>query len=589
MKNPGNLFIIIIAIQALTACEDALDKFPKDRTYPEDYFRTETELQLYTNQFYTYLPEASAVYDEASDLIAKQQLPAVVTGLRDIPATGGGWSWSQLRVINECIVGLKNCSDEKLREKYEGIARFFRAYFYFEKVKRFGDVPWYDHPIGSADKDLYKPRDSRELVMTKIIEDLDFAAAHLGTAREVYKIGKWTALALKSRVCLFEGTFRKYHGITYPEHDYRYYLTQAAEAADNFIADSGYRLYTSTPATAYRDLFAGLNARPEEVILARDYNGAIGLTHSVNFFLSSTSFGRPSLTKKIVNTYLTVTGGRFTDLQGYETKNFKDECTNRDPRLAQTIRTPGYTRIGETTSLAPNLAFTITGYQLTKWMMGAAYDVINTSCNDIILFRAAEVYLNFAEAKAELGTLTQADINRSVKLIRDRVGMPNLDVAAANAAPDPYLESPATGYPNAEAGAYRGVILEIRRERSIELISEGFRYYDLVRWKEGKAMEQAMYGIYVPAMGDYDLDGYGGVDVCFYRGTKPATSAAVSLEIEKDMFLSNGQNGYMDPHQNTPRNWNETRDYLYPLPIEDRLLTNGALTQNPGWDDGLSF
>jgi hypothetical protein len=589
MKNPGNLLIMIIMIQTFTACEDALDKFPKDRTYPESYFRTETELQLYTSQFYTYLPEASDVYDEVSDVIAKQQLPAVVTGLRDIPSTGGGWSWSQLRIINECIVGLKNCPDEKLREKYEGIARFFRAYFYFEKLKRFGDVPWYDHPVGSADAGLYKPRDSRESVMTKILEDLDYAATRLGSSREVYRISKWTALAFKSRVCLFEGTFRKYHGIAYPEHDYRYYLTQAAEAADSFIAGSGYRLYTSTPASAYRDLFSTLNARPEEVILARDYNGSTGLTHSVNFFLSSTSFGRPSLTKKIVNSYLTVTGGRFTGLPGYETKSFKDECLNRDPRLSQTIRTPGYTRTGETAREAPNLSFTITGYQLTKWMMGKAYDVINTSCNDIILFRAAEVYLNFAEAKAELGTLTQADINRSVKLIRDRIGMPNLDLASANANPDPCLASAETGYPNVEQGAYKGVILEIRRERSIEMISEGFRYYDLVRWKEGKAMEQPMYGIYVPAMGDYDLDGYGSVDVCFYSGTKPGTSAPSALEIGKDMFLSSGQSGYMDPHQNTQRNWNETRDYLYPLPIDDRLLTNGALTQNPGWNDGLNF
>ena len=105
--------------------------------------------------------------------------------------------------------------------------------------------------------------------------------------------------------------------------------------------------------------------------------------------------------------------------------------------------------------------------------------------NDYILFRAAEVYLNFAEAKAERGTLTQSDLDISIKKIRDRVGMPNIDMAEANANPDPYLSNIETGYANV-TGVNKGVILEIRRERTVELILEGFRYYDVMRWKEGK-------------------------------------------------------------------------------------------------------
>ena len=109
---------------------------------------------------------------------------------------------------------LGNCKDQKVRDKYEALARFFRAYFYFEKVKRFGDVPWYDKVLGSDDADLYKARDSREFVMGKIMEDLNFAIEvfkETNRTKELYRVTWWTAQALKSRVGLFEGTYRKYH------------------------------------------------------------------------------------------------------------------------------------------------------------------------------------------------------------------------------------------------------------------------------------------------------------------------------------------------------------------------------------------
>jgi hypothetical protein len=586
-------FIIYISLTILftlfNACDDSLDRLPLDRPFPEGYFKTEQELEMYTNQFYTYLPSAGEIYTESVDNIVRMELTDEVRGSRTIPGSGGGWNWSQLRTINECMVGLPNCTDDNIRNKYEAITRFFRAYFYFEKVKRFGDVPWYDKPLGSASSELFRPRDSRELIMTKILEDLDFAIEFLPVEKKLYKISRWTALALKSRVCLFEGTFRKYHQITLPGQDYNFYLEQAYQAADEFMTNSGYKLFTSNPSVAYRDLFASLNANPDEVILARDYNGNLGFFHDLNNYTLSTTMGRPGLSKKIINSYLTNTGTRYTDIAGYETKLFKDECKNRDPRLSQTIRTPGYTRIGSTAKLAPNLASSITGYQLIKGVMESTYDLYQKSSCDIILFRTAEVLLNYAEAKAELGILTQADINRSVKLIRDRVGMPNLNMDNVNANPDPYLYASESGYPNVEQGTYKGVILEIRRERTIELIMEGFRYYDLMRWKEGQAMTQPLHGIYIPGPGDIDLDGDNRVDVCFYTDNKPPSFAPVFIKIGEEMTLSNGNNGYLDPHKNINRTFQENKDYYYPIPVNDRLLTEGVLTQNPNWNDGLNF
>lgn len=459
-------------------------------------------------------------------------------------------------------------------------------------MKRFGDVPWYGKPLGSADPELKRPRDTREYVMRRMIEDIDYAIRYLTPKRDPYRVTKWTALALKSRFCLFEGTFRKYHGIDGYEHDWRWYLDQSVKASEEFIDNSGYGIYTDGGVkNAYRDLFVSENAQQTEIILARDYNKALSVFHNSTFYSLNTSYGRPGLTRKIVDSYLMTDGSRFTDKEGWQTMEFKEQCADRDPRLAQSIRTPGYTRIGSTTRLTPDLVTSMTGYQPVKFVapVDFASDGYNLSYTDLPIFRTAEVLLNHAEAKAELETLTQSDINLTIKRLRDRAGMPNLDLDAANAAPDPYLSAPETGYRNV-AGPNKGVILEIRRERTIELLQEGHRYYDIIRWKEGKAFEQPLRGIYIPARGEYDLDGDGTPDVYFaVRGEKPSTSARLTLVIDQDIMLSEGDHGYIAPHKNNPGQWNEARDYFYPIPTNDRSLTGGALTQNPGWNDGLDF
>ena len=285
-------------------------------------------------------------------------------------------------------------------------------------------------------------------------------------------------------------------------------------------------------------------------------------------------------------------GERFSDQEGYEKMSFLDEVKDRDPRLAQTFRTPGYTIDG--VSAPPDLRIAKLGYQPMKYYISKQWD--NSSCVDLPLFRTAEVYLNFAEAKAELGTLTQEDLDRSVNLIRNRADMPDLNKDEANADPDEWLESDLWGYPNVDKGANKGVILEIRRERTVELFMEGFRYYDMMRWKEGKIFEKPFLGMYIPAPGNYDLDGDGNYDVYIYDdNTAEGPQADVQLKLGERIYLYDpetgqvGSKGYLTIHQDLVRHWNEDRDYLYPIPTKDRILTNGALSQNPGWDDGLPF
>lgn len=592
-----NIIISLFLLLGLSSCaffDEALNKQPLSQMDPADFFKNENEMQAYSNTFYTAFP-ATGLYDEQADNIIGTSLTDEVRGARVVPASGGGWSWTELRKINTLLDYQNNCPDPNVRNRYVALARFFRAYFYFEKVKRFGDVPWIDTQLNTNSPELTKPRDSREFVMQKMLQDIDFAIEYLPTTKSLYTVTRWTALALKSRFCLFEGTYRKYHNINQYDNKADYYLNLCVEASNRFMSESGYSLYTTGGVNnCYRNLFINADQATNEVILARDYSSELKVFHNSHWYLLSTSMGRPGVTKRIVDSYLMKDGSRFTEKSGYRTMSFVNEVKDRDPRLAQSIRTPGYTRVDKTgVKLSPDLSLCCTGYQPTKYLGKTDGDgSADKSYVDLIIFRSAEVYLNFAEAKAELGTLTQADLDNSVNKLRARVGMTSaaakMNLEKANADPDDYLMSAETGYPNVK-GSNQGIILEIRRERSIELLMEGFRYYDMIRWKEGKTFEKPLYGMYFTGLGDHDLDGDGKMDVCLYTGMFPSsTSATTFLKVNTDCYLSDGDKGYLMPGKNVTCIWDENKDYLYPIPTLERDL-NRNLTQNPGWNDGLDF
>ena len=585
---------ILLALPLLIGCD--LDRTPLDALAPENTFNNKEELETATNGFYSMLPNAEDLYGETADLVVPTTLTNEVLGIRTVPATGGGWSWRVLSDINTYLIYSARCKDANVRAEYDGVARFFRAYFYFEKVKRFGEVPWFDTPLTSTDDRLYQGRTDRNTLLDNMLADIDYAAQHLPAATNVYKITKWTALAMKSRMALFEGTFRKYHGIA----GYERYLQLAADAAKDFMDNSPYTIYKEGN-TPYMNLFASKNAIKSEVIMALNYNIGLNIVHDLNRFFTSDG-AKPGLNKKIVDCYLMYDGTRFTDKADYQTMGFYDEMQGRDPRLAQTIVTPGYKRIGGTDVLSPSFSAATTGYQIIKGVTTPADDAWHKSQNDFPLFRAAEVYLNYAEAKAELGTLTQADLDASILKIRQRVGMPGIDMAAANATPDPYLSNEETGYPNV-TGANKGVILEIRRERTIELLCEGFRYYDLIRWKAGKVFEKQFKGMYFGPIDTnkqftvYDMNGNAvndALDICIYSSEKIPSKTdhpelkdiTVFLKLGENLFLENGMNGgnvIVHDIKTRTRTWNEDRDYLYPIPQSQITLYGGALKQNPGW------
>ncbi len=598
MKKTAYLLLALLSCTVVVSCDDLLDAVPKDRMSPETFYKTEKELQAFSMNLYAMLPGAGSLFMEDADTYIQMGLTDELKGTRQIPASGSGWSWGDLRNVNTLLEYLPNCPDAAVRAKYEALARFFRAYFYFSKVKRFGDVPWYDKPVGSADTEaLNRPRDSREFILGKMVEDIDFAIANLPATKSAYEITKWTAMALKSRILLFEGTFRKYHtefDYGAGARDYKWYLDECVKVSEEFMSASGYGIHTAGGAKkAYYSLFTTQNATDitDEVILARDYNSAYNVGHNANNTMTSQTMGRHGMTRKLVASYLMADGTRFTDRAGWETMDFVTETQNRDPRLAQTIRTPGYTRLGDSTPCPPNFLHCMTGYHPIKYVMGLDKDVYNGSDVDLIIFRAAEVLLNYAEAKAEAGTLSQADLDLSVNKLRDRAGMPHLSMAAANADPDPFLTDAAWGGYQNVSGSNKGVILEIRRERTVELAQEGFRYYDIMRWKEGKIFEKQYYGMYFPGPGEYDLNADGMPDILLYTGdSAPASTAPAKYKVgSADFILSNGESGNVNPYKELSCKWDDGRDYLYPIPTDERNLTGGALTQNPGWNDGLTF
>jgi hypothetical protein len=582
--------LVLLALLGTGCTKNFLDRQPLSQISPTNAFLTENELNLYVQSFYdAILPNSdndnkgmASLYNEDVDNIIKNGLTELQTGNRVIPVssnTSGVWDWHNLRNINYF---LQNCGsgglDTAITYKYVAVAKFFRAYFYFNMVAKYGDVPWYSSVIGQNDTlQLNKKRDSRTLVMDSVLSDINFAIGHLGTAKNVAVVNKWTALALKSRCCLFEGTFRKYHTeFSLPGADR--FLQECVNAAQELMEKGPFTIYKSTVTDAYRNLFSSPTPMTDEIILTRQYSNTQQVYHNVNYYTITPSYGKPGLEKKLVNSYLMKDGTRFTDIPGYDTLQFFSETQNRDPRLAQTIRTPGYTRIGSTVKLAPDFGATVTGYQLTKYVTGEVDDNYNKSYNPLHIFRYAEVLLNYAEAKAELGTLTQADLDKSISLVRARVGMPGISLAQANASPDNYLAAQYTHV----GGSNKGVILEIRRERRIELVMEGFRWNDLMRWKEGHLLAVPFKGEYFPGPGAYDLDKDGKTDVQIYTGARPS-GGGVLLKLGSDIDLENGQQGgNIVINRTITKQFNEDRDYLFPVPVQEIIL-NPNLTQNPNW------
>ncbi len=586
-----NYLWLLLIIGALAACQK-LDQEPESTASKSAVFGSESGLQLYTNSFYTLLPGVSTSQDAMSDYLAVKSVPSFIQENVFAPNLSSGWSWSELRNINYFIV---NNTDPKVpldvRKNYQGLARFFRAYFYFEKVKRFGDVPWINTPLDISDPALYNGRDARTLVMDSVLADIDYACANIKAVNDPSRsmISKDVAFALKSRIALFEGTFRKYHTQLNLQGTANDWLNQAVSASQTLIDRKTYSInQTGGLGSSYRQVFTSNAPVTGEVLLAAICDQTLNVLNEANWWWTSGTYGaKASFTRTFINTYLNLDGTPFTNTPNYQTMLFKDEVKNRDLRLKQTIRLGNYTRLsgGVRVPAPPVFSYTFTGYQPIKWTLDDMYyDAGALNTNSIAMIRYAEVLLNYAEAKAELGTLTDADWAATIGVLRARGGITG-GLSAKPTVADPYLVA------NYFPGISDPSILEVRRERGIELSLEGLRFSDILRWKRGPLMQMEWNGFYVPALNTpMDLNEDGIMDVAFYQGTKPNPGVAgvtyvdVSNQIGtavNSQRLKNGTSGELVWMNEISRKWND-KQYYYPIPQAD-LQRNPKLGQNPGW------
>jgi len=583
---------LIIFSSFLVSCEDQLNQVPESTASKSAVFGSQQGLELYTNSFYAMLPGTATKLDAMSDYLAVKAVPTFIQKGAFAPTLSTGWTWTDLRNLNYFIT---NNVDPKVpadvRNNYTGLAKFFRAYFYFEKVKRFGNVPWVGKVLSVNDPVLYGGRDPRTLVMDSVLADIDYACANIKSTNDASRsmITKYVAYALKARICLFEGTFRKYHTELNLQGTANTWLNHAATAAKAVMDAKIYSIYTTGgPGKSYRTLFTQAAPVASEVMLSAISDITLKILNDANWYWTSGTYGdKASFIRTFINTYLNLDGTPFTNNPSYPTMLFKDEVKNRDLRLKQTIRLGDYKRIigGTLVPAPPVFSYTFTGYQPIKWTLDDMYyDSERLNINSISMFRYAEVLLIYAEAKAELGTLTDDDWANTVGVLRARGGITG-GLTAKPTVVDPYLK--AKYFPDISDP----VILEIRRERGIELCLEGLRFADILRWKRGELMHMEWNGFYVPELvTPLDLNEDGIMDVAFYQGNKPSpgvsgvtyvnVSATVSGKANSQL-LKNGTTGELTWMNNITRQW-EDKMYYYPIPATD-LITNPNLGQNPGW------
>ncbi len=566
----------------LAGCQkNFLDQKPNVIISDADYWKSANDLKLYANNYYnTILPPYSGYFevgmygldaDSGSDNMVKLPYNTVLNGERVQPPSGGGWSWSALRTLNYFMANYGKVADSWDNIKpYVGETLFFRSFFYFNMLKNFGGLPWVNTAVSVTDTAILNaPRLPRNVIVDSMLQDLDLAVQYLPSRTQgtTGRLNKETAMLFESRVALYEGTWEKYHAGTpfgLSGQNGSVYLQKAADVAGALMSNSaGYALDNAGVQNGYRELFNQVDySASNEVMFWRKFDNSQGISQRWYLFVPL-GLDR-GITKSLVDDYLCTDGKPISSSTLYQgDDSLLHVVANRDPRLRQTIFVPGDAITTGRAGNAPDLLFqnpdfvnsanAPTGYELLKGNNTSASQQVENSTQALIYFRYAEALLNYAEAKAELGTLEQSDVDKSINLLRQRIGMIPLDLNTITA--DPLWKFPGLS----------PVINEVRRERRVELACEGFRHDDIYRWA---AADELIVG-WQP------------------KGAKLNQWVTLFPADVLNKYPVDAQ-GYIEPFKNVPAmsagyKFNTNRDYLMPLPA-DQLVLNPALgPNNPGW------
>src|SRR6185437_7003453 len=308
------MFSVVLSLWILS-CQKKLDQFPQTSISDANFWKTTNDLSLACNYLYSYLPALNSsdpsgnpypYQDEYSEIAYNAfSVNTISDGSRLAPATSNEWTsyYMLIRAANNIMEKSATVTgDQAVINKYLGEARFFRAWGYFELVKRFGDVPYISKTLSTSDTLLYSDRTPREKVIDSIYADLDFATANCPmpdaqASSEYGRITSTASTAFKSRVALFEGTWDKFHN----EGDASKHLQIALDASSAVMNSGKYNLFTYAPDpdSSYYYLFQYQDAASlqnytystnHEIILTRLY----GQNQTNN--ISSHSYVRGSVT-----------------------------------------------------------------------------------------------------------------------------------------------------------------------------------------------------------------------------------------------------------------------------------------------------
>ena len=635
----------IIKIGALALCASFiavscdLSEYNPNQPGDDRIYNSKESIQFVINGFYGSFGKVSNAYskDAATDYFPAEKLSARFNADYDAAASSSDGTWGEWDdifkynyVLEQLNSSLTDDLSESDRKNFIGQVRLFRANKYYSMVKQYGDLPWYDHVIDPMDlDDEHKDRDSRDEIVKHVLEDYDYAIENItATSSDATCVTKEVAQFLKMRTCLYEASFRKYNNVTasvlgesFSNYTVNDLYQLASDTAEELINSGKYSLISN-----YRDLFLSETLQTKEVILGAQ-TAANVMGSQNNYFVYSKQAAPKTLTRTFVNTFLMKDGTPYTDGASYATDNWLDEFTDRDPRLALTVRYPGYVftkpvvrkvhtgkyndgkeiideyTVTIDTTVIPDFSASYLGYQIRKFCYDYYADLSGGdpdekggyNSNSTPIFRYAEVLLAYAEAKAELGEMDNSIWAATVGAIRKRAGITGSTLTTVPTTVDSYLQT--NFYPNVTSAA----IMEIRRERGVELCMEGVRQDDLIRWGCGNLLAEAPWdGIIIDALDtDLDLDGIKdnegdtNPDVCFYtsKAGMSKTDGVVNVEVNGKSGLkaiavgSKYQLSY--PIDANLRYWAADNhlilDAIPSIAINDYETQGYTLTQNPGY------
>ena len=544
----------------LTGCNEGLDLLPKDSISDGTFWKTTADFKLAANNLYFSLEEFNE-WDNYSDITF--DVPnAVSNGTYQTSENDSRWTnaYIYIRRCNKIIEKATESPIASELEQFIGEAKFFRAYNYWTIYKLFGEVPIITRELDINDEELYASRATRKETVDFIIKDLEEAATNLPeqgvlSNADIGRVTKGAANSLKARVALFEGTWGKFRN----DASANTYLDIAIGAATIVMNSSQYSLFTGKGSQSYRYLFIDEGDNASEAILDRRYQKQIN-THR---HPASMSEGHLLPTKKLADMYLCADGLPITQSPLFQGYNQTDsEFQNRDPRMTMTIAIPGtgirqfwYPEPVESWPFYPQRNAN-TGYITYKFLSEDPESNESPASirfdSDNHILRYAEVLLIYAEAIFEKnGTISDEDLNKSINLLRQRANMPAL---LSNSLVD------ANGLDMQE---------EIRRERTIELALEGFRFDDLRRWKTAEnELPTDVKGI--------KIIGTPWANPIVVEGQDRNPYPDVSWQNRTDA------NGFIIAESASGRFFDPTKHYLMPLPTKE-ILINPKLQQNPGW------